>query len=45
MWKWENEEMRKCGNEKMGKWGNGGVGLLGELGEAWGDAKNFWGVR
>lgn len=29
--------MRKCGN--------GGVGLLGELGEAWGDAKNLWEVR
>jgi len=30
---------------EMGECGNGSVGLLGELGEAWGDAKNFWGVR
>ena len=37
MRKLENEEMRKCRN--------GSVGLLGELGEAWGDAKNLWKVR
>ena len=51
MRKWGNVEMRKCGNEKMWKWGNvemgecgnGSVGLLGELGEAWGDAENLWG--
>ena len=29
----------------MWKLGNEGVGLLGELGEAWGDAKNLWEVR
>jgi hypothetical protein len=28
--------MRKCGNR--------GVGLLGVLGEAWGDAENPWGM-
>ena len=40
-----NVEMRKCGNEEMWKLGNGGVGLLGELGEAWGDAENLWEMR
>lgn len=35
-------EMRKCGNEEMGECGNGGVGLLGVLGEARGDAENLW---
>jgi hypothetical protein len=29
----------------MRKWGNEGMGLLGELGEAWGDAKNLWQMR
>ena len=42
MRKWENVEMGKCGNVGMWKWENGGVGLLGELREARGDAENLW---
>ena len=45
MWKCENVEMRKCENVEMRKGGNEGVGLLGELGEAWGDAENLWEMR